>query len=136
MLIECSEMTVNYTVIHCNTLHYTVEYTKTNCSSGNKTKPYHSKCDCYKNTRRSVTETSWRYCYSLKLHHYRKRWLSRNGCIGLVENIRETSVNKYKTWRFKVKLCECYIYLWLVGNNALNDNRKLWKIVWMCQNII
>ena len=27
MLINCSEMTVNYTVMHCNTLHYTAEYT-------------------------------------------------------------------------------------------------------------
>ena len=31
-------MTVNYTVMHCNTLHYTVEYTTTHCSSDNKTR--------------------------------------------------------------------------------------------------
>ena len=32
-------MTANYTVMHCNTLHYTVEYTATHCSSDNKTRP-------------------------------------------------------------------------------------------------
>ena len=31
-------MTVNYTVMHCNTLHYTVEYTVTHRSSDNKTR--------------------------------------------------------------------------------------------------
>ena len=39
MLINCNEMTVNYTVMHCNTLHYTVEYTVAHCSSANKTGP-------------------------------------------------------------------------------------------------
>ena len=39
MLIICSEMTVNYAVMHCNTLHYTVEYTVAHCSSANKTRP-------------------------------------------------------------------------------------------------
>ena len=29
-------MTVKYTVMHCNTLHYTVEYTATHRSSDNK----------------------------------------------------------------------------------------------------
>ena len=42
VLINCSEMTVNYTVMHCNTLHYTVEYTATHCSSDNKTRPNNS----------------------------------------------------------------------------------------------
>ena len=32
-------MTVNYIVIHYNTLHYTVEYTVALCSSANKTRP-------------------------------------------------------------------------------------------------
>ena len=32
-------MTVNYIVMYCNTLHYTVEYTVMPCSSGNKTRP-------------------------------------------------------------------------------------------------
>ena len=32
-------MTANYTVMHCNTLHYTIEYTATHCSSDNKTRP-------------------------------------------------------------------------------------------------
>ena len=32
-------MTVNYIVMHCNTLYYTVEYTATHCSSNNKTRP-------------------------------------------------------------------------------------------------
>ena len=36
VLINCSEMTVNYTAMHCNTLHYTVEYTATHCSSETK----------------------------------------------------------------------------------------------------
>ena len=38
MLINCSEMTVNYTVMHCNTLHYTVESTATHYSEDNKTR--------------------------------------------------------------------------------------------------
>ena len=38
MLINCNEMTVNYTVMHCNTLHYIVEYTTTHCSSDSKTR--------------------------------------------------------------------------------------------------
>ena len=42
VLINCSEMTVNYTIMHCNTLHYTVEYTATHCSSDNKTRPNNS----------------------------------------------------------------------------------------------
>ena len=36
MLTHCSEMIVNYITIHCNTLHYTLEYTATHWSSGNK----------------------------------------------------------------------------------------------------
>ena len=32
-------MTVNYSVMHHNTLHYTVEYTVAHCSSANKTRP-------------------------------------------------------------------------------------------------
>ena len=32
-------MTVNYTVMHCITLQFFVEYTATYCSSNNKTKP-------------------------------------------------------------------------------------------------
>ena len=43
VLINCSEMTVNYTAMHCNTLHYTVEYTATHCSSDNKTRPNKQK---------------------------------------------------------------------------------------------
>ena len=39
MFINCSEMTVNYIVMHCITLHYTVEYTVAHCSSANKTRP-------------------------------------------------------------------------------------------------
>ena len=39
MLITCSEMTVNYTVMHCSTLHYTVEHTAAHCSS-DKTRSY------------------------------------------------------------------------------------------------
>lgn len=39
MLINCSEVAVNYTEMHCNTLHYTVEYTATNWSSDKKTRP-------------------------------------------------------------------------------------------------
>ena len=31
---NCSKMTVNYMVMYCNTLHYTVEYTATHCSAG------------------------------------------------------------------------------------------------------
>ena len=31
-------MTVNYTVMHCNTLHYTKEYTAAHCSSADKTR--------------------------------------------------------------------------------------------------
>ena len=36
MSIYCSEMTINYIVMHCNTLHYTVEYTATYCSQFRK----------------------------------------------------------------------------------------------------
>ena len=32
-------MTVNYTVMHCNTLRYTVEYTETHSRSVKKTRP-------------------------------------------------------------------------------------------------
>ena len=32
-------MTVRYTAMHCNTLHYTVENTAAHCSSANKTRP-------------------------------------------------------------------------------------------------
>ena len=39
MLINCSELTVNYTVMHWNTSHYTVEYTVAHCRSANKTRP-------------------------------------------------------------------------------------------------
>ena len=39
MLINCSEMTVTCTVMHCSTLHYTVEYTATHCRSDKKTRP-------------------------------------------------------------------------------------------------
>ena len=35
ILLNCSEMTLNYTVMHCNKLHYTVEYTEKQCSSDN-----------------------------------------------------------------------------------------------------
>ena len=38
MLINYSEMTVNYTVMHCNTLRYTVEHTVAHCSSASKTR--------------------------------------------------------------------------------------------------
>ena len=31
-------MTVNYTVMHSNTLHYAVEYTVAHCRSANKTR--------------------------------------------------------------------------------------------------
>ena len=39
MFINCSEMTVDYIVMHCNTLHYTVEYIVALCSSVNKIRP-------------------------------------------------------------------------------------------------
>ena len=32
-------MTVKYIAMHCNTLHYTVEYTAAHSSSANKTRP-------------------------------------------------------------------------------------------------
>ena len=32
-------MTVNYPVMHCNTLQYSVEYTVAHCNSANKTRP-------------------------------------------------------------------------------------------------
>ena len=37
-------MTVNYIVMHCNTLHYTVEYTVALLSSANKTRPNKVAC--------------------------------------------------------------------------------------------
>ena len=40
MLINYSEMMVNYNVMHCKTLHYTVEHTATHYSSDNKTRSY------------------------------------------------------------------------------------------------
>ena len=40
MLITCNEMTVNYTVMHCNTLHYTVEHSAAHWISDNKTRSY------------------------------------------------------------------------------------------------
>ena len=40
MLTTFSGMTLNYTVMHCNALHYTVEYTVAlQRSSANKTRP-------------------------------------------------------------------------------------------------
>ena len=39
MLINSSEMTVNYPVMHCNTLQYSVEYTVAHCNSANKARP-------------------------------------------------------------------------------------------------
>ena len=39
MLINCIDVTVNYTVMHCKSLHYTVEYTATHFSSDNETRP-------------------------------------------------------------------------------------------------
>ena len=40
MLINFSEMMVNYNEMHCKTLHYTVEHTATHYSSDNKTRSY------------------------------------------------------------------------------------------------
>ena len=40
MLINFSERTVNYNVMHHNILHYTAEYIATHCSLENKTRPY------------------------------------------------------------------------------------------------
>ena len=49
VLINCSEMTVNYTAMHCNTLHYTVvEYTATHCSLALRQRTHCSKKYCRK----------------------------------------------------------------------------------------
>ena len=76
-----------------NTLHGKTECTR-------DAKPQQSKCDCFLET-----------LLLPKLHTYEKRGLSKNSCIRLLKNKRETSVNTYKTWRLKVKVCKCYIYL-------------------------
>ena len=94
MLIHCSEMTVNYIVMHWNTLPYAVIYTSTQCSSGNKTRPdnvaerqilQQNTCDYCKTTVTNITEVFWRHCFFLKMGHYEKRWLSKNDCIRLVK---------------------------------------------------
>ena len=42
LLMHCSEIAINYIVMHCYTLHYNVQNTATNCSSSdNKTWPNH-----------------------------------------------------------------------------------------------
>ena len=174
-------MTVNYTAMHCNTLHYTAECTETHCSSDRETSPNNvaamwsdycpqntlqqkitagNKCKCkimqickthcmakpnvpemQNPNRANATEVpslmaTWRHCYSLKLWHYKKCWLIKNGSIRLVKNKSETSANTYKTWWLKVKACECYIYFWLLGSNALNGLSKLGNFVWMFQNTV
>ena len=94
------------------------------------TKPQQSICKCHKNNGRSVLRLPGDTANFLKLCHNKKCWPSKNGCTRLVKTKSETSIKTYKTWRLKVKMCECYICLWLLGNKALHDISKLWKIAW------
>ena len=88
----------------------------------------------YVNATKTMEEASLRLpgdtTNFLKLCHNKKCWPSKNGCTRLVKTKSETSIKTYKTWRLKVKMCECYICLWLLGNKALHDISKLWKIAW------
>ena len=54
----------------CNYVKHT-EWQNQKCTRDGK--PQQSKCDCYKNIRRSLTGASWRYYHSLKLCHFEKR---------------------------------------------------------------